>query len=181
MVDIWLRNNTRALLWGTVPPGGIALAGLVLLAGGLGEALWLRVVGGLLTALGAWAVAMLVWQMRQPRVAYEPGYLLVYLTAGPPYRVPIEIVECFLLGRGPSLLPTRQYERREAHTVVIRLDEEAAEWSHRETKPALGSWCGNQITIRGTWCEPLDVDLVRRLNAQLADATRQARQARVSS
>jgi hypothetical protein len=33
----------------------------------------------------------------------------------------------------------------------------------------LGKWCGSYITIRGTWCERLSVELVQRLNVRLAE------------
>ncbi len=37
------------------------------------------------------------------------------------------------------------------------------------------AWCSGYITIRGTWCEPLNVPLVNRLNQRLADVTRARR------
>jgi hypothetical protein len=52
----------------------------------------------------------------------------------------------------------------------IRLAERATEWAQRDVKPALGAWCGGYITIHGTWCEPLDIDLVNQLNKRLAAA-----------
>ena len=49
-----------------------------------------------------------------PRLAYADRHLLVYLDSGPPQRVPIEVVEGFLLGQGPTMLPGKQYEHAEA-------------------------------------------------------------------
>src|SRR6185503_11484600 len=105
------------------------------------------------------------WQMRQPRLAYDEGALLLYLRGSRPIRVPVEIVECFLLGQAPTMLPGKQHEHSEAASVVIRLSESAADWVHRDVKPALGKWCEGYITLRGTWCEPLNVATINRLNA----------------
>jgi hypothetical protein len=54
--------------------------------------------------------------------------------------------------------------------LAVRLAERATEWSQIDVKPALGKWCGGYITIYGAWCEPLRIELVNRLNAQLAAA-----------
>jgi hypothetical protein len=40
-------------------------------------------------------------------------------------------------------------------------------------KPSLGTWCGGYVTIRGTWCEPLQPDLIRRLNRRLKEVKTQ--------
>lgn len=113
-------------------------------------------------------------QLRQPRLAYDQRHLLVYVQTGPAYRVPIEVVEGFLLGQGPTLLPGKRYDQSEARTIVVRLADAATDWADRESKPALGRWCGGYITLRGTWCEPLSVDLVNRLNQRLAEVNRSA-------
>jgi hypothetical protein len=55
--------------------------------------------------------------------------------------------------------------------LVIRIAESAADWQHVEVKPQLGSWCGGYVTVRGTWCEPLSISLVNRLNQRLAEVT----------
>jgi hypothetical protein len=83
--------------------------------------------------------------------------------------VPIELVEGFLLGQGPSFLPGKRHARTETTTFIVRLAESAEDWSQRDMPPALGKWCGSYITIRGTWCERLSVDLVQRLNVRLAE------------
>jgi hypothetical protein len=84
--------------------------------------------------------------------------------------MPIEVVECFLLGQAPTMLPGKSQEHAETASVVIRLNERAADWAHRDVRPALGKWCEGYITLRGTWCEPLSVPLINRLNARLAEA-----------
>jgi hypothetical protein len=113
-------------------------------------------------------------------LAYDGRRLLVYLRGGGPIGVPIELVEGFLLGQGPAGLTGAKYAATEAATVVIRLSQRAEEWGYREVKRALGTWCNHYVTIRGTWCEPLSVPLVNRLNERLAAAQQLARQEAVS-
>jgi hypothetical protein len=160
-------------------PAVAVVAGLALLLGL--ESAAARIGGSLLAAMGGAVVLLLAIQMRQPRLAYEEGHLLVFLQGTRPIRVPIEIVECFLLGQAPTLLPGKKHEHSETASVVIRLNETAVDWIHRDVKPALGKWCEGYITIRGTWCEPLSVPLINRLNAQLAEASQARRQAKVAS
>jgi hypothetical protein len=167
MAEIWLRSNRRALALGLVLPGSLILAGALVAA--LVDPFYGRVVGGILGTVGLLGCAGLLWQMRQPRLAADESRLLVYVRSGRPYGVPIELVEGFLLGQGPSFLPGKRYARTETTTFVIRLAENAVEWSQRDMPPALGKWCGSYVTIRGTWCERLSVDLVQRLNLRLAD------------
>ena len=52
----------------------------------------------------------------------------------------------------------------------IRIAERATDWAEVAVKPALGKWCGGYVTIYGTWCEPLSLELVKQLNARLAAA-----------
>lgn len=176
--EVWLHNNRRALALGAVGPLLIALVGLAiaLTAGGdswLGRAA--PYLGGVLIAFGLVAAALLFIEMSRPRVAYGEGQLHLRLRNGPPILVPIEIVECFLLGQGPSMLKGH-HDPRETSTIVVKLDERAEDWAQVDVKPALGSWCGGYVTIRGTWCEPLTVDLARRLNARLSEVQRAAKE-----
>lgn len=168
MADVWLRGNRRVLWFAMIGPAAIFALGAAI--GWLSATLWLQCLGFASAALGGSMLLLLVWQFRLPRLAYSAGRLLVYLRSGPPFRIPIEIVECFLLGRGPSFLPGRRHAETETATVVVRLAEKAEEWTHREVRPALGSWCDGHIIIRGTWCEPLSVDVVSQLNQRLAAA-----------
>jgi hypothetical protein len=133
---------------------------------------WAFFVGGILAGVGGVIVGIAVALSQRPRLAYESGCLLVYLRPGPPFRVPVEHVEAFLLGQGPSWLPGEKHRRTETVTLVVRLAEKAEEWSHRDGDPRLGSWCDGYITIRGTWCQPLTLDVVVRLNRRLADVQR---------
>ncbi len=172
--ELWLRTNTRALWFGMVLPLALAAVGAMLLWGlpGRDGPSWIRAVGGASLVLGSALVVALLIQLRRPRLAYHDGHLAVWLRSGPPVRVPIECVEGFLLGRAPSLLPGRRHQRSEAASLVIRIAESADEWRQREVKPQLGAWCDGYVTIRGTWCEPLSVALVNRLNERLAEVTR---------
>ncbi len=174
-MTIWLRQNRRALAMGMVLPAIALVAGLALLLNF--ESAAVRIAGGLVGALGGAMLLLLALQMRVPRLAYAKGHLLVYLQGWRPIRVPIEIVECFLLGQAPTMLPGKAQEHAEAASVVIRLNERAVDWKHRDVKPALGKWCEWYITVRGTWCEPLNVQLIHRLNARLAEARAGAKQA----
>ena len=132
---------------------------------------WIRATGVGLTILGTGVVVALLVQMRHPRLAYRDRQLLVWLRRGMPIRVPIEFIECFWLGQAPSMLPGKRHAQTEASAVVVRIADAAGEWRHQEVKPQLGSWCEGYITIRGTWCEPLSIDLINRLNTRLAEVT----------
>lgn len=176
-METWLRTNSRAVLFGTIMPSLIALAGLVMLLVLPADApSWLRVVGGGVFGAGAVTLMILLWQLRQPRLAYQDRHLLIFLRTGPPFRVPIEFVECFWLGQAPSMLPGKQNENTEVAAVVIRIADKAAEWRHQDVKPQLGKWCEGYVTIRGTWCEPLNIDVVNRLNTRLAEVAPAASQ-----
>ena len=131
-------------------------------------------VGGLLLGFGLLLVIALLAQLRRPRLAYRDGHLLAWMRSGPPIRVPIECVECFWLGQTSSLLPGKRHERTETAALVIRIADSAAEWRHQEVKAQLGTWCDGYVTIRGTWCEPLNIPLVNRLNERLAEVSRPA-------
>ncbi|HUY34194.1 MAG TPA: hypothetical protein VMV69_15710 [Pirellulales bacterium] len=181
MPETWLRTNPRLLWVAAVWPCLLSVAGLTLATGLLGnwdlfgllKPAWLRGFGWLLTGFAGCGMAFLAWQARRPRLARDGAYLLVYLRAGDPLRVPLDVVEGFLLGQGPSFLPARRGPGAAVKTVVIRLTERAAEWAQRDVQPELGSWCGHYVTIRGTWCEPISVELLNRLNERLAESRRQ--------
>jgi len=128
-----------------------------------------RVSGIVLVVVGLLGSIGIAREVRRPRLAYKNGNVLAYLRSGHPIEIPVELVEGFLIGQAPSLLPGGYRERYETTTFILRLSESAPEWSHGEVKPALGRWCDGYITIRGTWCEPLSVDLARRLNQRLAE------------
>ena len=174
MTEIWLRSNRRIFT-------AVAMASA--LAAVLGGAIALgivpplddpvsRTISGVTASLAAAAFIICLTLARQPRLAYCDGRLLVSLRRLGPFGVPIEFVEAFLLGQGPSWLAGKKHRRTETTTLVIRLADRAVDWSHRDVDPVLGSWCDGYITIRGTWCEPLSLELVNRLNLRLHQVTR---------
>jgi hypothetical protein len=179
MAEVWLQTNRRAVLLGLIVPLLLGALGIGLLW--LGDHPAPRMIGSISLAMGVVLTLLLIWQLRQPRLAYEQGKLLFFLRSGGPIRVPVEVIECFLLGQTDALLSGKQNERSETRAVMVRLSEKAEEWSHQEVKPALGRWCDGYVIIRGTWCEPLSVEVVNRLNQRLAEATRQVRASQVKS
>lgn len=162
----------------------------VMLLGGLGLALGLpidgtsfqvlRWLGWGLVVLAAMALTTLVYWIRFPRLAYEECHLLVYLRSTEPIRVPIELVECFFLGQTASMMKGND-EQSQTSTVVVRLAESADSWRQVDVKRALGQWCDGYITIRGTWCEPLNGEVMKRLNDNLIQAHREQRSGREAS
>ncbi len=176
IVEIWLRTNTRAMLLGAVPPSAAGLVGWILLVGlpGHEPAAWMRGLGGIVLVAASALILALLWQLHQPRLAYAEGHLLVWLRGGAPIRVPVEAVECFWISQAPSLLPGKRHTHTETAAVVIRIADRATEWRYQEVKRQLGKWCEGYITIRGTWCEPLSIQLIDRLNQRLAEVTRAA-------
>ncbi len=172
--EIWLRPNRRAIYFGMVPPAVIVALGALLVFGlpGWSPPTWLRVLGGILAIPGIGLLVALLVQLRRPRVAFADGHLLLALRSGAPIRVPIHCVECFLIGKSPSLLPGKGKEHIDATSISVRIAESASEWQYQPVKPQLGAWCGGYVTIRGTWCEPLNLAVVNRLNERLAEVSR---------
>jgi hypothetical protein len=175
MPETWLRTNTRLFWVAAVWPVLFALAGLPLVTGlfGMLQSSWLCGLGWLMLGFAGCGLSFLAWQARRPRLSREGAFLLVYLRGGAPIRVPLNVVEGFLMGQGPSFLPGQRGSGAVVKTIVIRLAESAAEWAQLEVKLEFGSWCGHYVTVRGTWCEPISVELVNRLNQRLAEARRQ--------
>jgi hypothetical protein len=177
MSEIWLRSNRRIAAAVAVAAGFAAITCGVVALG------WIqplhdpvvRVVAAVVGGLAILLLAVCVELARQPRVAFRDGYLLVYLGRRAPYAIPIELVEAFLVGQGPSWLAGKKHRRTETTTLVVRLADRAVDWQNREVQPVLGSWCDGYITIRGTWCEPLSLELVNRLNHRLYEVTRAAK------
>jgi hypothetical protein len=66
-------------------------------------------------------------------------------------------------------LPRTHGADAEAVNLVARLSQKAPEWMQAPVKQALGEWREGYVTIRGTWCEPLTIEVIRRLNARLRE------------
>ena len=167
MTEVWLQPNRRAL-WTTLLT--FAVVGVVALAATWRfDATAVRIVGGLIALLAALMVGASLVELRRPRIAYRDGHVLFNLRGSAPAAVPAEVVEAFFLGQGPAHLPTIRTEPPECTNLVARLSEKAPEWAQVEVKPALGAWCEGYVTIRGTWCEPLTGEVIRRLNRRLRE------------
>jgi hypothetical protein len=173
--EVWLRSNRRVLVLALVLPVVCGVVGGLLALGERG--LPLRVVGGLVAASGLAAIVAFVRQLSRARVAYHDGNVLFNLRSGPPVAVPREVVEAFFLGQGPAELPHVRGRGPETVNLVARLSQKAPQWKHVAVKPALGQWCDHYVTIRGTWCEPLTGDVIRRLNARLRELRTEAQAA----
>jgi len=177
MSEVWLRTNRRALLLGMVFPAVACVVSWAAfgwcLATGRHWALQLVLLSVGVVAL--WMVGVMVYAMMRPRVGYEAGELWVFLEPTEATRVPIDIVEVFFLGQGPSELPRLKGREPETQNVIIRLAESAVDWKHRDVRPAIGHWCEGYITIRGSWCERITPDVMRRLNRRLSEVQKEQR------
>ena len=178
MREIWLHTNRRAILLGMLLPGSIALLGAALaaIAWQLAAGPWWIALGLGFVAAGLVLLASLATWLAVPRLAYEDGELLVFIDRQP-IRVPIDVVEVFFLGQGPSLLPSLQGREPETSNVIVRLAESATDWKHRDVNPRVAHWCEGYITLRGAWCEPIRPEGLRKLNARLAEVHRQRKAA----
>jgi hypothetical protein len=181
MNEVWVRTNSRLYLATAV---GLALvaslpAVVVLAMDGFQTTVsfrpWLVVA-----AVGLAIAALLALLSRRPRLAFDGTNVRFYVRAGSRVDVPVELVEAFLLGKGPTYLPGHANDTTETTTLVVRVSERAEEFNHIETTPTLAAWCGHYCTLRGTWTEPLSIDLVNRLNQRLYDA-QQARKKRAAA
>jgi hypothetical protein len=176
--EVWLRTNRRALWMAMIPPGLLLAANLAGLVWSLVAQQWvIAAMCGLFVFVLLWLLAGLTSAMYLPRIAYQPGELLVYLELHRATRVPIDIVEVFFLGQGPSELPKLKGREPETQNVIVRLAESATEWKHRDVRPAFGMWCEGYITIRGSWCEKITPEIMRRLNHRLAEVQRERKAA----
>jgi hypothetical protein len=165
--EVWLRPNRRVLAMSMFPAAAIVGVGLLLLNGSTTSIV--RIAAWLLIILGGVLVVGLLSQWRRPRIAYRDGEVLFHLRAGRPIAVPVQVVEAFFAGQGPSHLPAVAGNASETVNLVARLSQKAPEWAHMEVKEALARWCDGYVSIRGTWCEPLSGELIRRLNHRLRE------------
>jgi hypothetical protein len=174
MPEVWLRTNHRALALGLMVPAALAMISIAGLIWSLvmRQHWLLSSLFVLLTAMPLWMMGELLYALTRPRLAYERGELLVFLEPTKPTRVPIHIVECFFLGQGPSELPNLNGKQPMTQNVVVRLAESASDWKAREVKPSFGQWCDGYITIRGSWCEPIAPNVLKKLNDRLIEVKR---------
>jgi hypothetical protein len=134
----------------------------------------LNAIAAATVGLIAVLVGASVWvRAARPRIWRKDGEVLFRLRTDQPIAVPLAIVEAFFLGQGPANLPGGTSPQFESVNLVARLSERATQWRSQNVDPRLGAWCDGYITVRGTYCEPLNIDLVHRLNRLLAEAKRE--------
>lgn len=172
MSEVWLTSNRRVILLAMVPAG--LLGGLSLMTLSRETPMVFRVLAAGCLIIAVVLLLGLLQQIFRPRIAFRDGHVLFYLQARSPIAVPVHVVEAFFLGQGPAHLPATTADKAETVNLVARLSQRATDWAHREVKPALGRWCDGYVTIRGTWCEPLNGELIRRLNRRLSEVSRSA-------
>ena len=180
MREIWLKPNQRALTASIVMPLAVILVAALMLTGVLGEIHWvIQGIAGGFAMVSVFAVTVLIKWFCHPRLAYQDGELLVNLNAGPAVRVPIDLVEVFFAGQSNSHMPKPVHQESgqlpESRTVVVRLAERAKDYHSRTVMPRLGSWEQGYIVVRGTWCEPIDREVIKRLNQRLIAVHRELR------
>jgi len=175
-VDVWLSPNRRAVGFAFAVPALLGSFGLYLALSRIGAGAggtWQTALGLVLLVAAVVIMVGLVAQIRQPRVGYDDGHVIFNLRGGQPLRVPVECVEGFLLGQGPITPGESSGHHKLTRTVTVRLAESATEWSQVDVNVRLASWDDGYVTIRGTWCEPLDVNVVNRLNRLLSNAKKE--------
>ena len=177
MRECWLKTNRRATVAAFALPVVLILLAVFFVAIGFREdhTAWTIGTGAAFAAVAVIIMIPIVIAARLPRLAYEDGFLLVYLRGRSPIKVPIEIVEVFFLGQGPAMIKAKGGEA-ETTTIVIRLAESATAWHHRDVRAMLGQWVDGYIVIRGTWCEKIDAELMQGLNRRLVEVHRLRRQ-----
>ena len=172
--EIWLRPNRRALALGAAIGVLVTAAGWLPLLTGPPMNGFVRWGLALIGAVGAISAIAFLYSIQRPVVAYQDGRLLVTTGAGRPRQIPIDAVEVFFLGQGGTNVKPRG-QKAEARNVVVRLAEREKQWHQQEMPRVLGKWQDGYISLNGTWCEPIDGDLLKRLNHQLVEIKRARR------
>jgi hypothetical protein len=176
--EVWLRPNRRP----AIVKLSVCAAALVVTVVVLSVCVppqtashWIAAIVATALGLAAASAGVMGWvRASRSRVYCRNGEVMFRLQGDRTIGVPLEVVEAFFLGQGPAHLPHGRDERLESINLVARLSQRASQWHSRSVDPRLGAWCDGYITVRGTYCEPLNVDLVQRLNRRLADAKRDA-------
>lgn len=177
--EVWLRPNRRpamVVMNASVAVVAVSLAAMIMaVLGGRegGRVTTVAVLAASVAGIACLVAFFAYYSSRRPRI-YREGSQLFFRIGPRPISAPLGVVEAFFLGQGPAHLPGGMGERLETINLVARLAERATDWHHRETDRRLGEWCGGYITVRGTCCEPLTVEVVHRLNRSLTAAKREA-------
>lgn len=185
--DVWLRGNVRPVL-GLAAVAALVGAGLtaaVFLAGGPTAGQWLA--GAYWLACAYWlvatgSVAAFAAVAMRPRLVHRidprgQSVLEVRLAPGSSHAVPLDAIECFFMGSQRLEAEEDVAGDRPTHrvgTLVMRVAERAKDWQARPTFAPWGTWQEGAIVFDGRWCEPLSVELARRLSGKLVEAKRAA-------
>ena len=137
----------------------LAVGGTLLLLGGLLLLLsgWIKIANLAIVLVGCAIAVVALCEMVRPRLRCDGTHLLAYVGGWKPARVPLEIVEVFFLGQGPSKLPQPVGRPLVNSTVVVRLAEAAKEWHKRDTNTRVAHWCEGYITLSGSHHTPRNV------------------------
>lgn len=174
MPEVWLQSNRRAIWFGALLPACAALAGGAIALGTAST--WLRGIGLAVALLGLLGALAILSQLRRPRIAYVDRELLLYIRSGPPIRLPAEHVEAFFLGQGPANIPTSLAANERTVNLVARISQRQTDWARHDVKSPIANWEDGYITFRGAWCEPLNHELIRRLNRRLKEVQTSSRE-----
>ena len=175
--EVLLHGNRRVYTIALIPGVIIFCVSTIVLTNAFfATPLWVRVSAAILCGFsGVTNTSLLLW-LRRPLLAYRAGHLLVYLRPPQVVRVPIEFVEVFFAGQSETHMPRPRTQTTgpapESRNIVVRLAERATQFQHHPVKSSLGSWEEGYIVVRGTWSEPINKDLFRRLNRRLVEIHR---------
>lgn len=171
MPEVWLRPNRRVLALAMIPMVAVGAVSLALWKWGGGMP-----PGWICLTIAIFTAGLLLGLLRElgrPRIAYREGSLLFRLKAGKPFAVPLHVVEAFFQGEGLAHLPGESQHQAKSVNLIARLSQRDTQWHQRDVKTALGRWEEGYITVRGTWCEPITQDVIRRLNRRLTEVKRE--------
>jgi hypothetical protein len=163
---IWLRGNRRLRAAALLASVCVALGGLTFLAG-IPVPFWGRVVGASVLGMALWSFLRLAWFVGAPRIRCDGRSLLVNLGEIRPCAIPLEAVECFFRGTGPTLLSSQGAASVRVGTIIIRIADRARQWHQRPVLRWLGSWSGGYVSLSGLWSEPITPQLLADLNRRL--------------
>lgn len=184
MTEIWLQANRRAGLGSSIGFLFHAVVMSVLAYGSIRSAYPAWLWGGAIILAAIFFVFSISngYYLTRPRLTFGNKQLRIDVGLQGLVSVPIELVEAFLLGKGPAFLNGCDDKRTETSTLIVRIAERAPEFEKVATNVRIAAWCGYYVTLRGTWTEPLSVELVNRLNQRLHDVQQaMANSSRVTS
>jgi hypothetical protein len=173
---VWLRGNVRPVA-GIAAVTAVICAALVVAVVAVDVPPTLRWIVATACVVAAAAVAAIAVAAGRPRLSHRGDVLRVRLMPTAVREVPLEAVECFFLGSSgleEAGQPPPDAVSRRVTTLVMRLAERAVDWGERPSFAPWGKWEDGAVVFDGRWCEPLSVDVARRLSGWLVEAKRAA-------